>query len=176
MLDFVGPQTALGMHGQTHLVAKTMDPVHSDSGVSIVPTATFADCPKKLDVLLVPGGFGTKAMRDAETIAFLAEAGKTARYITSVCSGSLLLGAAGLLDGYKAATHWACYDALEALGVDAVHERVVVDRNRFSGGGVTAGLDFGLTLLAELRGGDYREANPTDDGVRSEAAVRGGHP
>jgi len=153
LLDLAGPQAMLGMHGQTHLLAKTMEPVLTDSGVSILPTATFADCPQKLDVLMVPGGMGTNdAMRDAETLRFLAEAGRTARYVTSVCSGSLILGAAGLLDGYKAATHWAFYDALEALGAEPVHERVVVDRNRFTGGGVTAGIDFGLTLLAELQG------------------------
>lgn len=151
--DFAGPQAALGMHGQTYLLAKKMEPVASDSGVSVMPTATFKDCPKSLDVLLVPGGFGSNAaMQDTETLTFLAEAGKTARYVTSVCSGSLILGAAGLLDGYKAATHWAAYAALEALGVDAVHERVVVDRNRVSGGGVTAGIDLGLALLAKLRG------------------------
>ncbi len=104
-------------------------------------------------MLFVPGGFGTnEAMKDDEIAEFLAEAGKTARYITSVCSGSLLLGMAGLLDGYRAATHWALYDVLEALGVEAGRERVVADRNRFTGGGVTAGIDFGLTLLAELRG------------------------
>ncbi len=153
LLDLVGPQAALGMHGKTHLLAKTMEPVASDLGISVMPTGTFESCPKNLDVLLVPGGSGSNAaMQDAETLAFLAEAAKTARYVTSVCSGSLILGAAGLLDGYKAATHWLAYDALEILGVEAVHKRVVIDRNRISGGGVTAGIDFGLTLLAELRG------------------------
>jgi cyclohexyl-isocyanide hydratase len=153
LLDLAGPQAALGLHGKTHLVWKTMDPVLTDSGISILPTATFADCPDDLDVLFVPGGFGTnEAMEDAEVLRFLADRGQRARYVTSVCSGSLILAAAGLLDGYKAATHWAVYDALEALGVTAERRRVVVDRNRFTGGGVTAGIDFGLTLLAELRG------------------------
>jgi cyclohexyl-isocyanide hydratase len=153
LLDLAGPQAALGMHGQTHLLWKTLDPVVSDTDIAVVPTTIFADCPTDLDVLFVPGGFGTAAaMQDAELLAFLANRGRTARYVTSVCSGALILGAAGLLDGYKASTHWAAYDALEALGVDSVHSRVVVDRNRVTGGGVTAGLDFGLTLLAELRG------------------------
>ena len=153
LLDLAGPQAALGMHGKTHLVWKTMEPVPTDSGISLLPTATFADCPDDLDVLFVPGGFGSnEAMEDAEVLRFLADRGQRARYVTSVCSGSLILGAAGLLEGYKAATHWACYDALEALGVTAEHRRVAVDRNRFTGGGVTAGIDFGLTLLAELRG------------------------
>lgn len=153
LLDFAGPQAALGLHGQTHLVWKTLDPVLTDTGVPIVPTTTFADCPANLDVLFVPGGFGTAdAMRDAELLAFLADRGKTARYVTSVCTGSLILAAAGLLDGRKAATHWATYTSLEALGVEGVHSRVVIDRNRVTGGGVTAGIDFGLKLLAELRG------------------------
>ena len=153
LLDLAGPQAALGVHGRTHLFWKTLDPVMSDTGVALMPTATFADPPAALDILFVPGGLGTvEAMKDDEINSFIAERGRDARYVTSVCSGSLLLGAAGLLDGYRAATHWATYDILEALGIDAGHERVVVDRNRFTGGGVTAGLDFGLTLLAELRG------------------------
>ncbi len=154
LLDLVGPQTAFGFHAKTHLVAGTLDPILTDSGVSILPTTTYADCPKNLDVLFVPGGLGTNAaMQDKAVLAFLAESGKSARYIASVCSGSVILAAAGLLDGYKAATHWALYPQLEATGnVEGVHERVVADRNRFTGGGVTAGIDFGLTLLAELRG------------------------
>jgi len=153
LLDLAGPQAALGMHGRTHLFWKTLDPVTTDSGIALVPTATFADAPAKLDVLFVPGGFGTiDAMKNKEIVAFLAERGRGARYVTSVCSGSLLLGMAGLLDGYRAATHWACYDVLEALGVQPGRERVVTDRNRFTGGGVTAGIDFGLMLLAKLRG------------------------
>lgn len=153
LLDLAGPQAALGLHGRTHLFSKTLDPVMTDSGVALLPTAAFADAPARLDVLFVPGGFGTvEAMKDKEIITFLAEHGRGARYVTSVCSGSLLLGMAGLLDGYRAATHWACCDALEALGAQPGRERVVADRNRFTGGGVTAGIDFGLTLLAELRG------------------------
>ncbi len=180
LLDLAGPQSALGMHGRTHLFWKTLEPVMTDSGVAIMPTATFADAPEKLDVLFVPGGFGTvDAMKDEEVIAFLAERGQEARYVTSVCSGSLILGMAGLLDGYRAATHWACYDILDALGVEAGHERVVVDRNRFTGGGVTAGIDFGLTLLAELRGPEvakttqlmmeYDPAPPFDTGSPERA-------
>lgn len=153
LLDMAGPQSALGMHGRTHLFSKNLDPVMTDSGVAILPTASFEDGPERLDVLFVPGGFGTvDAMKDADLISFLAERGRRARYITSVCSGSLILGMAGLLDGYRAATHWATYDILRALDVEAGHERVVADRNRFTGGGVTAGIDFGLILLAELRG------------------------
>ena len=153
LLDFAGPQCALAFHGNTHLLWKTLEPVRTDQGISVLPTSTFANCRKDLDILLVPGGLGTAdAIKDDEILNFLAETGKSVRYVTSVCTGSLLLGAAGLLHGYKAATHWSYYEALDATGADPVHARVVVDRNRFSGGGVTAGIDFGLTLLAELRG------------------------
>lgn len=151
-LDLVGPQTVLALHGKTLLLWKSLEPVVTESGNTVNPTTTFDDCPEDLDVLFVPGGYGTNAaMQDEEIVAFLKRSGKTARYVTSVCSGSLLLGMAGLLDGYKAATHWACYGALAVSGATPVHERVVVDRNRISGGGVTAGIDFGLQLLAELR-------------------------
>lgn len=154
LLDLAGPQAALGFHSITHLISDSLDPVLTDSGVSIMPTATFETCPEDLDVLFVPGGFGTnRALQQEELLRFLAQAGKRARFITSVCSGSVLLAAAGLLDGYRAATHWAVYDQLETFpNVTGVHERVVIDRNRFTGGGVTAGIDFGLTLLAALRG------------------------
>ena len=150
-LDLVGPQTVLGLYGKTLLLWKSLDPVQTETGNTVNPTTTFDECPD-LDVLFVPGGYGTNdAMQDKDIVNFLKRSGKTARYITSVCSGSLLLGMAGLLDGYKAATHWACYGALAASGATPVHERVVIDRNRISGGGVTAGIDFGLQLLAELR-------------------------
>jgi cyclohexyl-isocyanide hydratase len=160
LLDLAGPHGALGMHGTTFLLSKTRAPVATDGGLSLNPTTLFADCPRDLDVLFVPGGIGTNdAMKDQEIVGFLARAGATARYVTSVCSGSLLLGVAGLLDGYRAATHWACYDALEATGATAARERVVVDGNRMTGGGGTAGIDFGLRLLAQLR--DERVAKMT---------------
>ncbi|ARM88132.1 isonitrile hydratase 1 [Rhizobium sp. CIAT894] len=153
LLDLAGPHAALGMHGKTHLLWKTLDPVWTDTGISINPTTTFADAPADLDVIFVPGGHGTgDAMRDQDILEFLAQAGWSARFITSVCTGSLLLAKAGLLKGHRAATHWAFYDALEAMGIEASHDRVVVDGNRYTGGGVTAGIDFGLTLLAALKG------------------------
>ena len=105
LLDLAGPQSALGLHGKTYLFWKTLDPVMSDSGIALVPTTTFDDFDGELDVLMVPGGFGTNdAMRDDEIIDFVARVGATARYVTSVCSGSLILGMAGLLDGRRAAT------------------------------------------------------------------------
>ncbi len=153
LLDMAGPQCVLGLHGRTHLVWKTLEPVLSDASVSVNPNATFESCPRDVDVLFVPGAINNNLlMQDHETLGFLREVGERARYVTSVCTGSLLLGAAGLLDGYKSTCHWAYMDLLRELGVEASDDRVVRDRNRFSGGGVTAGIDFGLTLLAELRG------------------------
>jgi cyclohexyl-isocyanide hydratase len=153
LLDLIGPQTALGMHGVTHLVAERLEPVPSDSGIALIPTTTYEQCPKDLDVLFVPGGMGTAdAMEDVRLLAFLRSRAATARYVTSVCSGSLILAAAGLLQGYRATTHWTSLDVLAAFGVSAEAARVVRDRNRLTGGGVTAGIDFGLVLLAELRG------------------------
>jgi cyclohexyl-isocyanide hydratase len=153
LLDFAGPQCSLGLHGNTHLLWKTLEPVKTDLGISVLPTSTFANSRKDLDVLFVPGGMrAADAIKDDEILNFLAEAAKTVRRVTSVCTGSLLLGAAGLLHGYKAATHWSYYEALAATGAEPVHARVVADRNRLTGAGITAGIDFGLTLLAELRG------------------------
>jgi cyclohexyl-isocyanide hydratase len=153
LLDLIGPQTAWSWHATTHLVWKTRGLIVSDSGVAIQPTTTFADCPPDLDVLFVPGGFGTAAaMQDRAVLDFLATRAAHAKYVTSVCSGSLILGAAGLLHGYKAASHWAVRELLPLFGAEPVDARVVVDRNRVTGGGVTAGIDFGLVLLAQLRG------------------------
>ena len=155
LLDLIGPQTVFSWFADIHLVWKTTELVRSDTGIGIQPTATFETCPRDLDILFVPGGFGQdKLMNDVEVIRFLAERGPQAKYITSVCSGSLLLGAAGLLEGYQATSHWAARDGLSAFGAVPVDARVVVDRNRVTGGGVTAGIDFGLVLLAKLRGDD----------------------
>ncbi|WP_438025665.1 DJ-1/PfpI family protein [Sorangium sp. So ce233] len=176
MLDLIGPQNVLAAHAATHLLWKDRSLVPSDSGVSIQPTATFSECPDDLDILFVPGGIGTAdAMADQEILRFLRDRGPRSRYVTSVCTGSLVLAAAGLMQGYKATTHWATRHVLEAFGVECVRARVVVDRNRISGGGVTAGIDFGLTLLALLRGEDaakmtqlmleYDPAPPFDAGT-----------
>jgi len=153
-LDATGPAQVLArVPGATlHMIWKTRDPVPTDAGFSIVPTTTFADCPQ-LDVICVPGGGGqVDLMTDDETLDFLRKQAATARYVTSVCTGSLVLGAAGLLKGYRSACHWASRDLLKDFGAIPVAERVVRDRNRLSGGGVTAGIDFGLTLAAELAG------------------------
>jgi cyclohexyl-isocyanide hydratase len=153
-LDATGPAQVLSRvpGAKLHMIWKTRDPVPTDAGFSIVPTTTFAECPQ-LDVICVPGGGGqVEVMVDAEALEFLRKQAATARYVTSVCTGSLILGAAGLLKGYKSACHWAWRDMLKDFGATPVAERVVRDRNRISGGGVTAGIDFGLTLAAELAG------------------------
>jgi cyclohexyl-isocyanide hydratase len=155
LLDLFGPQTVFSWFANTHLVWKTKDVILSDTGIGVQPTCTFESCPRELDILFVPGGFGQqKTMNDSEVLAFLADRASRSKYVTSVCSGSLLLGAAGLLKGYKATSHWAAREALRMYGAEPVDARVVVDRNRVTGGGVTAGIDFGLVLLAILRGDD----------------------
>ena len=160
-LDVVGPHYMLAslMGSKTYLVAKTLDPVESDLKLAIVPSATFDQCPADLDILCVPGGTnGTlAAMQDPETIAFLKDRGSRAKLITSVCTGSLVLAAAGLLKGYKATSHWAARESLRDFGAEPVDSRVVIDRNRITGAGVTAGIDFGLHILAKLRDQRYAE-------------------
>jgi len=134
------------------LVAPTRERVWSDTGMAFSPDATFADVPS-LDILVVPGGPGaTEAMIDHATLDFVSRTGEGAAWVTSVCTGALVLGAAGLLRGYRATTHWASMDLLPYFGATPVHERVVTDRNRVTGGGVTAGIDFGLTLAAQVAG------------------------
>lgn len=159
IMDLIGPHCMFGslMGAKIHIVAKSLDPVTSDAGLTVIPTATFDTCPRDLTVLFTPGGTdGTlAAASDAETLAFMADRGARAKYITSVCSGSLILGAAGLLKGYKATSHWACRDALAGFGAIPTEARVVRDRNRITGAGVTAGLDFGLSMVAELRDQTY---------------------
>jgi cyclohexyl-isocyanide hydratase len=155
LLDLIGPQTVFAWFANTYLVWKTKDLVVSDAGIGIRPTCTFEECPRDLDVLFVPGGLGQQAVvDDREVLAFLADRASRAKFVTSVCGGSILLGAAGLLDGYKATSHWSAREALRMFGAEPVDARVVVDRNRITGGGVTAGIDFGLVVLARLRGED----------------------
>ena len=153
LLDLLGPQTVLSTSARIHLVWKTTGPIATDSGITLQADSTWAECPEDLDVLFVGGGPGQVAlMTDPEIIAWLADRGERAKYVTLVCSGSLLLGAAGLLKGYKATSHWASRDAVAMFGATPTAGRVVTDRNRITGGGVTAGIDFGLVLLAELCG------------------------
>ena len=154
LLDLAGPAEVFGAvpGAELHLIWKSCAPVTSSAGWSMGPTTTFADCPQ-LDVICVPGGRGQIAlMDDDETLDFVRQQSAGARFTTSVCTGSLVLAAAGLLRGYRAACHWMSRDQLALLGAIPVAERVVRDRDRITGGGVTAGIDFGLTVVAELYG------------------------
>jgi cyclohexyl-isocyanide hydratase len=175
-LDLTGPYDVLASlpDVQMHLVWKDLVPVTASTGLVLKPTRTFDDCPQ-LDVICVPGGAGVGAlMEDAQTLAFLQTQAARARYVTSVCTGSLVLGAAGLLQGKRATTHWAYHQLLPKLGAIAVQDRVVRDGNLFTGGGITAGIDFALVLAEELVGADaaqliqlqleYAPAPPFDSG------------
>jgi cyclohexyl-isocyanide hydratase len=180
-LDLTGPAQVLSRLGNAKidLVARTRDPVPTDAGFDLLPTATFADV-SRADILCVPGGFGTvAAMEDTETLDWVRRTGNDATWVTSVCTGSLVLAAAGLLTGYRAACHWASRHQLAWFGAEPVAERTVFDRNRVTGGGVTAGIDFALALTAAIRGEDhakfvqlsieYDPAPPFDSGTPEKA-------
>lgn len=159
-LDLTGPyEIFASVPGATvHLIWKDRSVLGSATGLALTPTMTFAECPG-LDVLCVPGGAGINALlRDEEVLGFVRMQAVGARYVTSVCTGSLVLGAAGLLKGRRATTHWLSHDLLEKFGAIPVHGRVVRDGNLFTAGGVTAGIDFALTVVAELVGQAEAEA------------------
>jgi len=159
-LDMTGPYEVFIKFpdAKVHLVWKTRAPVTAGGGMQIIPTATFTDCPQ-LDLICVPGGAGMNPLlNDAETLDFIRRQAKGARYVTSVCTGALVLGAAGLLKGKRAATHWMSRDMLPAFGATPVAERVVIDGNIITGGGVTAGIDFALTVAVEAFGPELAKA------------------
>lgn len=153
-LDMTGPAQFLSRmpDASVDFVWKSLAPVPTDAGFSIVPSASFADMPAA-DILCVPGGVGVAdVMNDAEALDWVRRVGAGAQWVTSVCTGSLILGAAGLLKGYSATTHWAWHHLLPLFGAKPVKARTVTDRNRVTGGGVTAGIDFALTLIALIHG------------------------
>lgn len=159
-LDLTGPVQVLSRLGNArlNLVWKTLEPVQTDAGFAILPTATLADV-DRADILCVPGGFGVNGViADDAAMDWVTRIGREAQWVTSVCTGSLILGAAGLLDGYRAGCHWGQRHMLPLFGATPVAERVVIDRNRVTGGGVTAGIDFALTLTALLRGEAHAKA------------------
>ena len=159
-LDLTGPAQVLSRLGEAKidLVWKTHDPVQTDSGFALLPTATFDEV-READILCVPGGFGCiDVMQDDAALAWVRAVGESAQWVTSVCTGSLILGAAGLLRGYRATSHWAWRDYLGLFGAEPVAERVVFDRNRVTGGGVTAGIDFALALVAAIEGEENARA------------------
>ncbi len=153
-LDMTGPYEVLARLPNTtvHLIARTLDPVTTDRGMQILPTVSYADCPP-LDVVMVPGGPGQQdLMEDQEALGFLRRQAASAQFITSVCTGSLVLAAAGLLKGKRATCHWAANDHLALMGAIPTRKRVVVDGNVVTGAGVASGIDFALRLAAILEG------------------------
>lgn len=153
--DFVGPYevfTRVPEHFEVLVVSENTSLISAEGGLQIKPTLALHECPQA-DILFVPGGRGINALLTNPAYArFLQARAEQAKYITSVCTGSLVLAAAGLLNGYKATTHWRSLELLRMFGVEVVEERVVIDRNRITGGGVTAGLDFALSLTALICG------------------------
>jgi len=180
-LDFAGPHEVLTRlpRSEVKIIARSLQPVRAQSGVITIPDTTMAAAPQ-VDLVFVPGGPGVGAqMEDAETLEFLRRQAQRAKYVTSVCTGALVLGAAGLLKGYRATTHWGSLDLLPIFGATPVADRVVIDRNRITGGGVTAGIDFGLTVAGEAFGArvaksiqlglEYNPAPPFNSGHPSTA-------
>jgi len=180
-LDLTAPYEVLTRVPDTKvsLAWKTLEPITSGTGLQLLPNATLAEAPQA-DVLFIPGGGLVPLLRDQEVLEFVRRQAAKARYVTAVCTGSLLLGAAGLLEGYRATTHWAFHDLLARGGAIPERKRVVVDRNRITAGGVTAGMDFALRLAAELGGEqlargiqlglEYDPEPPFDCGVPERAA------
>ena len=181
-LDLTGPYEVFRRMTDTeiYLLWKTLAPVCSDTDLCLTPTMTLAGCPA-LDVLFVPGGKGqVDLMGDTEVLDFVRRKGEQASYVTSVCTGSLVLAAAGLLDGYRATCHWLSREFLQEFGIEVSTERVAVDRNRITGAGVTAGIDFALLLCGLLRGDaeaerlqlqlEYNPAPPYDSGSPDRAS------
>lgn len=180
-LDFVGPAQVLSQIPQCEifLISKTTKAIETDAGFSVNPT-TSIHCAPQMDILCIPGGLGQKSLSDDPScMQFIKQQGDKALYVTSVCSGSLVLAKAGLLNGYKATSHWAFLDKLAQFGAIPVSQRVVIDRNRITGGGVTAGIDFALTLTAKLCGEkaakliqlglEYNPSPPFDCGSPAQA-------
>ena len=176
-LDFTGPQQVLARLPQSamHIIAKSDSPVPSDSSLSLVPTHAFENCPQ-LDLICVPGGTTgvVRAMQDQETIEFIRRQSTSAKYVTSVCTGAFILGAVGLLKGRRATTHWAFTELLPLVGATHEKARIVKDGNVITAGGVTSGIDFGLSMVAEIAGEttaqaiqlslEYNPAPPFDAG------------
>lgn len=181
-LDFTGPLQVLSRlpDATVHIAARSLSPVATDAVLTLNPTTTFSACPSA-DLLVVPGGFGVdEAVNDPELMAFVRREGAGSKYAASVCTGAFILGAAGLLRGIKATTHWAYHDELPRVGAVPTSARVVRDGRIFTGGGVTAGIDFALTLAAEIAGVEtasaiqlgleYDPHPPFDSGAPEKAA------
>lgn len=181
-LDLTGPYEVFSSATDTkvHLIWKDLNPVYSSSGLVFAPTTTFEECPQ-LDVICIPGGGVNSLLSDESVLDFVRTQALGAKYVTSVCTGALVLGAAGLLKGRKATTHWNALDFLETLGAIPTEERVVRDGNVITAGGVTSGIDFGLVILDEVFGRqeaetvqltlEYAPAPPFQSGTPAEASA-----
>ncbi|PHR21645.1 MAG: thiamine biosynthesis protein ThiJ [Sphingopyxis sp.] len=159
-LDFTGPAQVLSRipGAAVHTAAKAVQPIQTDSGFAILPSTDFTACPQA-DLICVPGGFGIRdVIQDEASLQFLRDQAASARYVTSVCTGALALGVAGLLDGKRATTHWAYTGLLETFGATPEKARVVKDGNLVTAGGVTSGIDFALTVVAEIAGQQIAES------------------
>ena len=177
-LDLTGPFELLSAmeNTQIDLVSKNLSPVVSNRNLGILPTITYEDT-EQYDVLFVPGGNGVDTlMEDRQVLEFLKSQAASAKFVTAVCTGTLVLGAAGLIRGYRATTHWLSLDLLPIFGAIPVSTRVVVDRNRVTGGGVTAGIDFALQLIAKLRGEDLAKKIQLNLEYNPDPPFRSGHP
>ncbi|MGC2825091.1 MAG: DJ-1/PfpI family protein [Pseudolabrys sp.] len=178
-LDFTGPLQVLARLPQstTHIVAKSEDPVPSDCGLSLVPTRTFANCPP-LDLICIPGGSSgvVEVMGDRDTIQFVRRQAGTAKYVTSVCTGAFVLGVAGLLKGRRATTHWAFTELLPLVGATYERARIVKDGNVITAGGVTSGIDFGLSVVAEIAGDTVAQTIQLGIEYDPDPPFRSGHP
>ena len=176
-LDLTSPYEAFIRFPDTdlRLVSKTIDPVVADGGMRLLPSTTFADC-TQLNLVCVPGGGGIDPLlNDEATLDFLRQQASGARYVTSICTGALVLGAAGLLRGKRATTHWMSLPMLAAFGYEPVGKRVVVDGNVITGGGVTAGIDLALTVAAELFGADASKTIQLGIRIWPRSAIRRRH-
>jgi cyclohexyl-isocyanide hydratase len=178
-LDLTGPLEIFSRWPETkiYLVSKDFDPVACDRYLKIIPDTTFDSCPKTLDILFVPGGNGVSSvLHDDQYLTFIQSRGKTARYITSVCTGSLILAACGLLQGYQATTHWLSINLLKEFDIEVPNQRVVIDRNRITGGGVTSGIDFALVLTAIILGESSAKEIQLGIEYNPQPPFQSGHP
>lgn len=177
-LDFTGPAQVLSRipGAVVHTAARELKPIRTDSGFALLPSTGFGDCPQA-DLLCVPGGFGTReVIQDKATLQFLRDQAAAAQYVTSVCTGSLALGAAGLLEGKRATSHWAYTDLLEKFGARYEKARVVRDGNVITAGGVTSGIDFALSVVAEIAGQERAESIQLSLEYDPQPPFKSGHP
>lgn len=178
-LDLTGPLEIFSRWPETkiYLVSKSMAPVKCDRCLTILPDTTFENCPARLDFLFVPGGNGISGvMKDDSYMNFIRERGAAAGYVTSVCTGSIILAGCGLLNGFRATTHWLSFELLKEFDVEVINNRTVIDRNRITGGGVTSGIDFALTLTGLVFGDDFAKALQLLVEYNPQPPFQSGHP